>query len=143
MTDVPVMGMDHRRRHGTPRWTRYGEMRQMLDMNDYNRGDIMLVRYQASAGEEYRLRPALVVSTETYHRGREQMVVSAVTSSQRAPQTGDTVVESWQKSGLLGPSLVTGVLLTITPDSIERRLGSLEQEDLHAVESSLRVSLGL
>lgn len=114
----------------------------MLDMNDYNRGDIILVRYQGSAGEEHRLRPALVVSTETYHRGRKQMVVSAVTSSPRAPQAGDTAVESWQKSGLLGPSLVTGVLLTITPDAIERRLGWLEPEDLHAVESSLRVSLG-
>lgn len=118
-------------------------MRQTLDMNDYNRGDVVLVRYQGSAGEGYRLRPALVMSTETYHRGREQMVLAAVTSSQRQLQTGDTVVESWQKGGLLGPSLVTGVLLTITPDAIERRLGSLEQEDLHAVESSLRVSLGI
>ena len=118
-------------------------MRQMLDMNDCNRGDFILVRYQGSAGGEYGLRPALVVSTETYHRGREQMVLAAVTSNQRPPQTGDTVVESWQKSGLLGPSLVTGVLLTIAPDAIERRLGSLEPEDLHAVESSLRVSLGI
>ena len=118
-------------------------MRQTLDMNDYNRGDVVLVRYQSSVDEEHRLRPALVMSTETYHRGREQMVLAAITSNQRQLQTGDTVVESWQKSGLLGPSLVTGVLLTITPDAIERRLGSLEPEDLHAVESSLRVSFGM
>ena len=72
-------------------------------MTDYNRGDVVLVRYQSLVDEEHRLRPALVVSTETYHRGREQMVLAAVTSSQRAPQTGDTVVESWQKGGLLGP----------------------------------------
>ena len=112
-------------------------------MTDYNRGDVFLVRYHLTDGEEPRLRPALVVSSETYHQGREQVVLAAVTSNPRAPQPGDTVIQAWQEAGLIGSSLVTGVLLTVTPESLERRLGTLAPQDMQGVDSSLRLSLGL
>ena len=112
-------------------------------MASYNRGDVVLIRYQISVEEEPQLRPALVVSSETYHQGQEQAVLSAITSNPRTPQPGDTVVQGWEEAMLLGPSLVTGVLLTVTPESVERRLGALSQEDMQAVESSLRLSLGV
>ena len=112
-------------------------------MSDYNRGDVILVRYGAAESERPRLRPALVVSSQTYHEGRQQLVLAAITSNPQPPQTGDTVLRAWEVAGLLGPSLVTGVLLTVTPDPVGRRLGSLEPDDLRAVDSSLRVSLGL
>ena len=112
-------------------------------MASYNRGDVVLIRYQISVEEEPQLRPALVVSSETYHQGQEQAVLLAITSNPRAPQPGDTVVQGWEEAGLLGPSLVTGVLLTVASESVERRLGMLSQEDMQAVESSLRLSLGV
>ena len=112
-------------------------------MTDYSRGDVVLVRYQASAGEEPWLRPAVVVSSETYHQGRGQFLLAAVTGSQRPPQPGDTVVQGWQEARLLGPSLVTGVLLTTTSNEIDRRLGVLSAQDMQGVESNLRLSLGV
>ena len=112
-------------------------------MNSYNRGDVVLVRYQLSEAEEPRLRPALVLSSETYHQGRDQLVLAAITSSPRTPQTSDTVVQEWHEAGLLGSSLVTGVLLTVTPESIERRLGTLAPQDMQGVDSSLHLGLGV
>ncbi len=103
----------------------------------------MLVRYQATAEEEAWLRPAVVVSSETYHQGRGQLLLAAVTSSERSLEPGDTVVQGWQEAGLLGASLVTGVLLTVEPEVIERRLGVLSAQDAQGVESSLRLSLGV
>lgn len=115
----------------------------MRNMNGYKRGDVVLVRYQFTAGEEPRLRPALVVSTETYHQGRQQTVLSAITSNPSKPQPGDTVIQGWKEAGLLGPSMVTGVLLTVAPDSVDKRLGPLVPRDMQGVENSLKLSLGL
>ena len=113
-------------------------------MTNYSRGDIVLLRHQFGPGdEEPRLRPALVVSSETYHLGRQQVVLVAITSSTRTPQLGDSVIQGWREAGLLGPSIATGVLLTAMPQSVERRLGAISGEDMRAVESSLRLSLGL
>ncbi len=112
-------------------------------MTGYSRGDVVLVRYQASIEAEPWLRPAVVVSSETYHQGRGQFLLAAVTSAERQPQPGDTVVQGWKEAGLLRQSLVTGLLLTVTPDAIERRLGALSAQDAQGVESSLRLSLGV
>ena len=111
-------------------------------MNSYDRGDVVLVRYHG-VEEDSHLRPALVVSSETYQQGRQQLVLAAITGRHTSLQPGDTSVQAWQSAGLLAPSVVTGVLFTVTPDVVERRLGSLGAENLHAVEQSLRVCLGL
>ena len=112
-------------------------------MTDCNRGDVILLKYQSSPGERPQLRPALVVSSEAYHQGRGQVVLAAITSNQRPPETGDTVVQKWEDAGLLGTSLVTGVLFTSTPKSFEKRLGSLSTQDMQAVENNLRSSMRL
>ena len=112
-------------------------------MDQLNRGDVVLVRYQSPTAEESWLRPALVVSSETYHQGRGQVLLAAVTGNQRPPQPGDTVVQGWQEAGLAGTSLVTGVLFTTTSGYLERRLGALSAQDAQGVESSLRLSLGV
>ncbi len=112
-------------------------------MTECSRGDVVLVRYQHSSGEQPQLRPAVVVSSETYHQGRGHMVLAAVTGNPRPPEPGDTVVQEWRDAGLLGPSLVTGVLFTSKPDLLEKRLGSLNPQDMRGVESSLRLCIGL
>ncbi len=112
-------------------------------MDQLNRGDVVLVRYQSPAAEEPWLRPALVVSSETYHQGRGQVLLAAVTGSQRPLQPGDTVVQGWQEAGLVGASMVTGVLFTTTAEYVDRRLGTLSTQDMQGVESSLRLSVGV
>ena len=112
-------------------------------MTGYNRGDVVLVRYQASPEGEPWLRPAVVVSSETYRQGRGQVILAAVTSNPLTLRPGDTVVEAWLETGLVGPSVVTGVLLTVTSDLLEKCLGRLALQDMQGVESNLRLSLGL
>ena len=112
-------------------------------MTEHSRGDVVLVRHQASAETEPWLRPAVVVSSETYHQGRAQVLLAAVTSAERQPQPGDTVVKDWQEAGLLRRSLVTGLILTVGPETIDRKLGALSAQDAQGVESSLRLSFGV
>ena len=113
-------------------------------MTDCSRGDVVLLRVELPGREEPSLRPALVLSSETYHQGRNnQMVVAAITGNMRQLLPGDTVLQAWGEAGLLAPSAVTGVLRTVAQEGVARRLGALAEADLRAVENSLRLSLGI
>ena len=112
-------------------------------MTSYDRGDVVLVHYDDVGREGRRLRPALVVSSQTYQQGREQLIVAAITGNYSSLQPGDSAAQAWKAAGLLDASVVTGVLVTVSPNAILRTLGSMDPDDLRTVESSLRVSLGL
>ena len=112
-------------------------------MIETSRGDVVLVRTLLPGRDAPSLRPAVVLATETYRQGRGQVVVAAVTGGSARLLPGDTAVERWREAGLLDPSVVTGVVLTMSAGSVEKRLGSLSAADLQAVEASLRLSLGL
>ena len=112
-------------------------------MTAFSRGDVVLVKAQLPGSEEPSLRPALVISSETYRRGRQQLVVAAITGSPGLLQPGDTAVGDWRSAGLKRASVITAVLLTMPEGSVERRLGALEPQDLSATEASLRLSLSL
>jgi hypothetical protein len=51
---------------------------------------------------------------------------------------GDYKLKAWRESGLLYPSIVTGIIRTISHDMIARKLGALPAPELHAVEDKLR-----
>ena len=115
-------------------------------MTAYRRGEVVLVAFVFSEETGKKLRPALVVSSEGYHRARQEIqeiIVAAITSNLRRCLFGDHVVADWQGAGLLFPSVVTGVLRTVKRTMIERRLGAMPAGDLRAIDEGLRRSLGL
>jgi hypothetical protein len=56
---------------------------------------------------------------------------------------GDHVLAEWKGAGLLFPSLVAGILRTITHVMVERRLGVMPAPDMVAIDRELRRSLAL
>lgn len=88
-------------------------------------------------------RPVLVLSTDAYHAGRQEVVVAALTSNVERRLPGDHVLAHWEAAGLPLPSVVTGILRTIKAAMIERTLGRIATADFRAVERSLRAVLGL
>ena len=112
-------------------------------MTAVSRGDIVLVGFVFTDESGKKLRPALVVSSAHYHRGRREVVVAAVTSNTTRCLVGDHLIADWKTAGLLFPSVVTGILRTIKASLIERRLGSLAPADRDAVDRQLRRSLAL
>lgn len=112
-------------------------------MTTCERGDVVLVGFVFSDESGMKLRPALVVSSDVYHKGRQEAVVAAITSSVRRPLPGDHRVLRWKEAGLLFPSVVTGVLRTIKRSMIQRRLGALHPADAEAVDACLRRALDI
>ncbi len=109
----------------------------------YSRGDVVLVSFVFWDESGRKLRPAVVISSTAYNRAREEVVVAAITSNVRRRLFGDHLIANWKGTGLLFPSLVTGILRTIKRTMIDRKLGSMPKPDLEAIDRHLRRSLSL
>ncbi|MBI4608784.1 MAG: type II toxin-antitoxin system PemK/MazF family toxin [Candidatus Rokubacteria bacterium] len=112
-------------------------------MTAYSRGDIVLVGFVFSDESGKKLRPAVVISSPTYNRTRQEVIVAAVTSNVGRRLFGDHLIADWKGAGLLFPSLVTGVLRTIRRTMIARKLGSMPRPDLDAIDREVRRALGV
>lgn len=115
----------------------------MLSTTACSRGDVILVNFVFTEGSGARRRPAVVVSSEAYQRGRQELILAAITSNVARVLVGDYRIRDWRTAGLLSPSVVTGIIQTIKQSMVERNLGTLSPQDIQAVEDRLRLSLGL
>ena len=107
------------------------------------RGEVWLVNFNPGRGSEQQgIRPALVVQNDTGNRYAATTIVAAVTTTiKRYPVT---VVLPARSCGLPQDSMVnTAQVLTLDKSRLIRRLGSLDTEQLSAVDRALRISLAL
>ncbi|MBI2867195.1 MAG: type II toxin-antitoxin system PemK/MazF family toxin [Chloroflexi bacterium] len=104
---------------------------------------MVLVNYQFTDTHDVKFRPALVISADTYHRGRREAIVAAITSNIDRMLIGDYRLSQWREAGLLRASVVTGILRTIQQGMVARAIGTLSSQDMNAVDRNLRRCLGL
>lgn len=115
----------------------------MRSMTAYKRGDVVLVGFVFSDESGRKLRPALVISSSTYNRERREVVVAAITSNVSRRLFGDHLIVDWKGTGLLFPSVATGIFRTVTRGMIDRKLGAMAKVDLDTIDDGLRRSLAL
>ncbi len=109
----------------------------------YKQGEVILVNFVFSDETGIKRRPALILSTDAYQQGRQEVIVAAITSNVRRLLIGDHPITDWQEAGLLYPSAVTGIIRTVKQTMIDHRLDRLTSKDFQAVERNLRQVLGL
>ena len=112
-------------------------------MTKYKRGDIVLVDFGFSEGTGSKKRPALIISSDNYHKGRQEVIVVAITGNVKRVLFGDTKIDKWKEAGLLYPSLVTGIVRTVKGSIILRKLGILSQRDFQKVRENIRKAIAL
>lgn len=112
-------------------------------MTGYEFGDIVLVPFPFTDQSAAKRRPAVVISSQAYHRTRPDLIIRAVTS-QRSPATtvGEVTVHDWQGAGLLKPSVIKPVLTTIEPTLVLKKLGRLTPQDQTVLKEALAMILG-
>jgi mRNA interferase MazF len=104
-------------------------------------GDVVTVDFPGATGT--KRRPAVVVSTDTYHRTRPDVILGLLTS-QVAPATGptDCVLQDWQAAGLRSPSAFRAFLATLSATNLTT-IGHLSERDWRKVQDRLRVALAV
>lgn len=61
----------------------------MPSTTSYKQGDVVLVDFVFSDESGIKKRPAVVLSTDSYHRGRQEVIIAAVTSNVERLLSGD------------------------------------------------------
>ena len=112
-------------------------------MTEYSRGDVVLVSFIFADETGVKRRPAVIISSDAYHTGRDEAIIAAITSRTDRVLVGDHLIDNWQGAGLLFPSVATSIIRTIKQDMIAKRLGSLPTPDVGAIDSKLKLALGL
>ena len=109
----------------------------------YEQGDVVLVRFVYADESGAKRRPAVVLSTGDYHRGRQEVIIAAITSNVQRLLVGDHLIKGWHEAGLLFPSVATGIIRTIKQAMVERRLGEMLVADMQAIRDKVKHILGL
>ena len=100
----------------------------MQTMTSYKFGDVVLVPFPFTNQAANKKRPAIVVSSNAYHRERPDLILMAATSRIRAqPSFGEMAITQWKQAGLLKHSVIKPIfttvekgLTTITPAAVRQ-----------------------
>ena len=112
-------------------------------MTTCKRGDIVLVSFMIADEKGVKKRPALVLNSDEYQSGRQEVIVAAITSNIDRILVGDYKIKDWEACDLPMPSVVTGIVRTIKQNMIVRRLGTLPSPERKSFDKHLKSSLSL
>ena len=112
-------------------------------MTKYSRGDVVLVSFVFANETGVKQRPAVIISSDTYHQQRQEAIISAITSRIDRILVGDYLITDWREAGLLFPSVATGIIRTIKQNMVVRKLGKMSEDDLREIDKQLSIALGI
>lgn len=110
----------------------------------YEAGTVVTVMMRFADQTGAKPRPAVIISSVSYHRSRADTVITAVTGQVAGRnRTGDCVISDWQPAGLVTPSKTKGVGATIVRSAINREIGRLSRSDYERVQDGVRAIFSL
>ena len=119
----------------------------MPSTTTFKRGHVVVVNVPYSNHTGTKPRPALVVTTENFHRRLPDVIVCPISSQPRyyrRPGPGDHPLVNWSTAGLRHPSTVrVSKIVAVDKLILKKVLGSLSHADLAKVDSQLCEALGL
>jgi mRNA interferase MazF len=108
-------------------------------MTRYNKGDIILVPFPFSDQTTTKKRHAVIVSSDTYNKISQDIIIMAITGQTRSPfGVGEFLIEDWQGAGLLKSSAVKSAVSTIEQRLVMKILGRLSSKDLSTLDKALK-----
>ena len=106
---------------------------------------VVNVPFTGQAGT--KLRPAVIVSADSFHRGISDVIVCPISSQPRyfeQPGPGDRPLVNWKLAGLRFRSTArVSNLLAIEKSLIQRVMGRLTPPDLQLLNTTLQGALDL
>lgn len=109
-------------------------------MPNYSKNDVILVRYPFSDLSNFKVRPAIIVSTT--HVSQDIMIVP-LTSKISSLLPGEFVLAEWKQAGLNVPTAAKRGVYTIDRKLVRKTIGKLQPLDIKQLEKSLKSWLGL
>lgn len=108
-------------------------------MSTLQAGDVVTIDFPGVKG--VKRRPAIVVSSSTYHQHRPDVIVGIMTSQiQKATTPTDYLLKDWAKAGLHRPSAFRTFLATL-PATAATPIGHCSERDWRGIVGCLRKAI--
>lgn len=104
----------------------------------YSFCEVVLVDFPFSSNVGVKKRPAVVISSGTFNKSKEDLVLLAITSQIDNLTLGEALVNNWQEAGLLKPSAFKSVVFTVEKQYIYKTLGKLTTSDKNNLINCLK-----
>jgi len=105
----------------------------------FNPGDVVTVDFPGVTG--IKRRPAVVLSSETYHSNRPDVIIGLITSQQKGLGPTDYVLQDWQAAGLRVLSVFRSFIVTLPRAANLVAIGQLSERDWQGVRACIRTAL--
>ena len=113
-------------------------------MSYYRSWDIVVVPFPFTDQKTSKVRPAVVISTDTLRQRNGKYVVAMITSASNAAQYGDVSISELNTAGLPAASVVRASKLALIEDGdVHKRVGTLPNADRGQVAQQLREYLNI
>ncbi len=107
-----------------------------------NAGDVIWVEFPGVV--QTKRRPAVILSSSTYHNTRPDVIVGLVTSQiSKATSPTDYVIADWQAAGLRVPSAFRAFIVTLPRAAVVSTIGTLAPDDWKQVAARVIAALQL
>jgi mRNA interferase MazF len=107
-----------------------------------NAGDVVWIDFPGVI--QTKRRPAVVLSSSTYHATRPDVIVGLVTSqTSKSTAPTDFLIQDWQAAGLRVPSAFRAFIITLPRTAIVNRMGSLSPSDRSEVVARVKLAIEL
>ncbi len=105
-----------------------------------NPGDIVIVDFPGVQGP--KRRPAVIVSSDEYHRIRPDIILGIITGQlPSSPGPTDHIFADWRVAGLNKPSAFRAFLVTVPRTAILATIGRPSSADWAAILSCVRAAM--
>lgn len=104
-----------------------------------NSGDVVTVDFPRVTG--VKRRPAVVLSSATYHANRPDVIVGLITTRTIALGITDCIRQDWQAAGLRVASIFRSFIVTLPPSANLVCIGQLSERDWQQVRACVKVAL--
>jgi mRNA interferase MazF len=119
----------------------------MASTTTFRRGAVVVVNVPFTGQGGSKPRPALVISTEIFHKKLLDVIVCPISSQPRyfgKPGPGDVPLKHWAKVGLRHPSTARlSNIVAVEKTLIRRVIGTMPDDDLVRVMAALSKAFGL
>ncbi len=109
----------------------------MINISKY---DIVVVKFPFASSLNYKARPAVVVSSESYNiNTRDTLLIMAISSKIDNKLDFEFKIQDWKEAGLIKPSLLKSSIATIEKDFVKTKLGTLSVNDIQSLEKMIKI----
>ncbi|MBF2015943.1 MAG: type II toxin-antitoxin system PemK/MazF family toxin [Rivularia sp. T60_A2020_040] len=109
-------------------------------MPNYSKNSVILVRYPFSDLSAIKVRPAVVVNSES---SSQDYLIVPLTSRIDSLFPGEFILTDWEAAQLNVPTAVKRGIYTIEQSLIIKFIGKLSAQDAQTIDTSLRLWLAL